>query len=87
MAVLIAGTTTDSRCIFILANYDLTPEELAMIVRNARAAKIHGFGGFSGKVQDHKLVDMRIELVEPRDNFINLYKKGLTVGTSCYSFG
>lgn len=62
---------------------ELFPEEITKIINAARTAKIHGFSGFFCKFSEHRIVDIRVELSEPRQNLMALYeRKGLTVGTS-----
>jgi hypothetical protein len=69
-----------------MSNNELTSQELAIIVKNARMAKIHGFSGFVGKFSEHRLVDIRVELSEPRENLTAIYKNHLTLATSCSNF-
>jgi hypothetical protein len=67
--------------------FELTAEEIALVVSRLKTAKFNGFGGVICKFTDHRMVTLKMELDEPKDNLLRLYPKiSLTEGTSGVRF-
>jgi hypothetical protein len=60
-----------------MAEYDLTPEEIAKVIKYAREAKFNGYSAFTCKFQDHRLVDIKVEIAESREALLRLYQTPL----------
>lgn len=61
---------------------ELYTEEITKLIAKVRIAKMHGFSMVTIKFSEHRIVDIRTELIEPREDILSIYKNQLTLGTS-----